>query len=426
MTTIFALGTGAGRAAIAVLRLSGPGVVAILEQMAGAVPPPRRASLRALRAVDGEVLDRGIVLFWPEPGSYTGEDCAELHLHGGQAVLDAVCQALVATGARPAEPGEFTRRAFLNGKMDLLEAEGVADLVAAETEAQRRMAMRQIEGEQSGIVTAWAERLRRVLAWQEALIDFPDEDLPQSVERELLCEVEDLGLQMQAACRDAERGLRVRRGLVIAVTGAPNVGKSSLVNALAQRDAAITSPLPGTTRDALEVWTQIGGVGVTLIDTAGLRETSDPVEAEGVRRAVARAASADIVMRVIEARGGEVACVDKRVLCVANKIDVTAAPVGWIGVSALTGAGLATLRQALADAVLRLTRAEAGAPLSRVRHVAALTEAASCLTRARLCALPEIRGEELRLAMRALGLISGHVGVEDVLDTIFGAFCIGK
>ncbi len=427
MTTIFAQATGAARSAIAIIRVSGPDVRAILENLAGGVPAPRRASLRHLRAADGETIDHGVVLFWAAPASYTGEDCAELQVHGGQAVLHGISQALRAAGARPAEPGEFTRRAVLNGRIDLLEAEGVADLIAAETEAQRRLALRQLQGAQSAVLAGWAERLRRILAWQEALIDFPDEDLPASAETELHAEITSLANEFAASAHQARQGMRVREGMVVAIIGAPNVGKSSLINLLAQRDVAITSPIAGTTRDALEVWLQIAGVGVTLIDTAGLRETDDPVEAEGVRRARLRAAQADLVLHV-----GEAACMqacrpsNPDTILVANKVDLAVAPMGCLGVSALTGEGIDALRATLETEVLRLTEGAASPILSRVRHESALAEASACLFRAGASEWPELRGEELRLAMRALGRITGEVGVEDVLDTIFSAFCIGK
>lgn len=424
MSVIFAPASGAGRAAIAVLRVSGSGTQAVVERLVGPVPPARRASVRALRAADGEVVDRALVLWLPGPGSYTGEDSAELHLHGGIAVVQAVSAALAQAGARPAEAGEFTRRAFLHGKMDLLEAEGVADLVAAETEAQRRLALAQLGGAQSAVLADWAERLRRALAWQEALIDFPDEDLPPEVEGELLAELASLAAALEEAAAGAQRGARVRDGLVVAVSGPPNVGKSSLVNVLAQREVAITSPMPGTTRDALEVWIDVAGVPVTLIDTAGLRETDDPVEAEGVRRALDRASRADLVLHVVEA--SDPGAVAGGGLHVANKVDLTPAPPGWLGVSAATGAGIDTLRAELAAAVRRLTDAGANPVLSRARHEAALRAAASHIGAASSAMWPELRGEELRLAMAALGRITGAVGVEDVLDTVFGAFCIGK
>jgi tRNA modification GTPase len=426
MSTIFAPATGANRAAVCVLRLSGDGTRGIVEALAGAVPAPRRASLRVLRAADGEALDHALVLWFPGPASYTGEDCAELHLHGGRAVVAAVSDALIAAGALPAEPGGFSRRAFLNGKMDLVEAEGVADLVAAETPAQRRQALGQLGGAQSALLAGWAARLRRVLAWQEALIDFPDDDLPTEVEAELLAEIGALADELQAAAGEAAKGARVRDGVVIAVSGPPNVGKSSLVNVLAGRDVAIVSASAGTTRDALEVWLEIEGVAVTLIDTAGLRETEDPVEAEGVRRARARAESADFVLHVAAAAEAGPRAVDGDGLYVANKMDLAAAPAGWLGVSARTGDGIDALRLAIAAAVRLLTDAGPHPVLSRAWHQSALREAVAFLVQAASADMAELRGEDLRLAMRALGRITGAVGVEDILDTVFGAFCIGK
>src|SRR5580692_4455742 len=294
--TIFAIASGAGRAAIAVMRLSGPDSATMLRALAGRLPPPRHASLQRLRDAAGEELDHALVLWLPAPASYTGEDSAELHLHGGRAVIDGVADALVALGARPAEPGEFTRRAFLNGRMDLIEAEAIGDLVDAETSAQRAQALRQLDGALGVIYRDWAERLRVLLAQQEALIDFPDEDLPVETEALALGELAALTREIGAHLDDGRRGERLREGLVFAVTGAPNVGKSSLVNALAERDVAIVSELPGTTRDTLEARVVFGGVPVTLVDTAGLRETQDAIEAEGVRRARARAAAADLVI----------------------------------------------------------------------------------------------------------------------------------
>jgi tRNA modification GTPase len=421
--TIFAVASGAGQAAIAVMRLSGPGSHAMLAALCARVPPPRRASFRQLRDTEGAELDQGVVVWLPGPGSYTGEDAAELYLHGGRAVLNAVADALVALGARPAEPGEFTRRAFLNGRMDLTEAEAVHDLVAAETEAQRRQALRQLDGALGALYRGWADRLRLLLAQQEALIDFPDEDLPPEVEAEVLDEMATLGREVAAHLNDERRGERLREGLVFAVTGRPNVGKSSLVNALAERDVAIVSPTPGTTRDALEARVVLGGVPVTLIDTAGLRDTADDIEAEGVRRARARAAVADLVIVVIEA--GEPG-LDGDVL-VANKLDLGGAvPEGGIGVSALTGEGLAVLRARLAGAARSLTEGSGPPPLTQARHRAALLEAQDRLVGAQAATLAELRAEDLRLALRAIGRITGSVGVEDILDTLFARFCIGK
>jgi tRNA modification GTPase len=433
--TIFALASGAGRAAVAVVRISGPASQTVLTALCGSLPPPRRASLRRLRGPDGAVLDRALALSMPGPGSYTGEDSGELFLHGGRAVVEAVADALVALGARPAEPGEFTRRAFLNGRMDLTEAEGVADLIEAETEAQRRQALRQTEGALARLLAGWAGRLRRLLAEQEALIDFPDEDLPPDVEARVLAEIGALAAEMAAQLDDGRHGERLREGLVFVVAGAPNVGKSSLVNALASRDVAIVSPLPGTTRDALETRIVLGGVPVTLVDTAGLREAADAIEAEGIRRARARAANADLVIAVClplsrnAGEGGEQSepGEGQAVLSVANKIDLGGTiPQGAIGVSAMTGAGLDALRDRLAAHAKRLTEREGPPPLTRARHRAALAEAAERLRGALAADWPELRAEDLRLALRALGRITGHVGVEDILDTLFSQFCIGK
>jgi len=422
--TIFAMASGAGRAAIAVMRVSGPRAEALLAALAGGLPAPRRAVLRRLRDETGEVLDRALVLWLPGPSSYTGEDSAELHLHASRAVIEAVAEALVAQGGRPAEAGEFSRRAFLNGKMDLLEAEAIADLIAAETRAQARQALRQMEGALSAVYHDWAGRLRAVLAHQEALIDFPDEDLPPEVEARLLAEMAALRAEMRAHLDDGRRGEKLREGLVFAVTGAPNVGKSSLVNALAEREVAIVAATPGTTRDALETRIVLAGVPVTLVDTAGLRETADPVEAEGVRRARARAAEADFRVCVVVAGEGAGEAAD---LVVANKIDLGGAvPAGALGVSARTGGGLDVLRAQLAEAARRLTQQSGPPPLTRARHRAALLAAMERLDGALAAPWPELRAEDLRLAMRALGRITGVVGVEDILDAIFSQFCIGK
>jgi tRNA modification GTPase len=406
--------------------MSGPDCRAILERLVGPCPAARQAILRPIKAQNGEILDKGLVLWFPAPASYTGEDCAELHVHGGRAVMAAASRALMEAGARPAEPGEFTKRAFLNGKMDLLAAEGVADLVAADTEAQRQQALSMLGGAQSAIVADWADRLKRALAWQEALIDFSDEEVPASVEAALREDVQALTQAFSDAIGAAKRGARVRDGVVVAVTGPPNVGKSSLVNALAGRDAAITSPNAGTTRDVLEIWIDIAGHPVCLLDTAGLRDADDPVEAEGVRRAKARAARADLVIDVAACGAMGVRALSGDHLCVANKADLGRAPAGWIAVSAMTGEGMVDLVAALEERVIALTARGPDPALSRVRHEGALRDAMGCLERAMVVDLPELRAEELRLAMRSLGRITGSVSVEDILDTVFASFCIGK
>ncbi len=420
------MASGAGRAAIAVMRLSGPLCAGALATLSGgAVPAPRRAVLRRLRDAGGAVLDHAMVLWLPGPGTYSGQDSAELFLHGGRAVTDGVAMALVALGLRPAEPGEFTRRAFLNGRMDLVEAEAVHDLIAAETEAQRRQALRQLDGELGRLYQAWSDRLRSMLAQQEALIDFPDEDLPPEVEAALEEALVSLQCEIAAHLDDARRGEKLREGLVFAIAGPPNVGKSSLINALAGRDVAIVSATPGTTRDALETRVVFGGVPVTLVDPAGLRDTADAIEPEGVRRALRRAEDADLVIAVSDGTSPFPGSADS--IRVANKSDLGhAAEQGAIAVSALTGAGLDTLRDRLSAAARALTESAGPLPLTRARHRAALQEAKGRLDAAAETTLPELRGEDLRLALRAIGRITGHVGVEDILDTLFGQFCIGK
>ncbi len=424
--TIFALASGSARAAIAVLRLSGPELGAAVTGLCGGVlPAPRHASLRRLRDPSGELLDQALVLWFPGPNTYTGEDCAELHLHGGRAVIDGVADVLAQAGLRPAEPGEFTRRAFLNGRMDLVEAEAVYDLVAAETEAQRRQALRQLEGELGALYQDWADRLRDILAYQEALIDFPDEDLPPEVEEQLLGTMHTVRAEIATHLNDAGRGEKLREGLFFAITGAPNVGKSTLINALAEREVAIVSDIPGTTRDALETRVVLGGVPVTLVDTAGLREAADSIEAEGVRRAIARAAEADLAITVTEV--GSPSLGNQGNLVVANKADLgLPGPEGALRISAKTGLGMDDLRTRLAEIARQMTESSGPPPLTRARHRAALLAAAEHLEAAERADLPELRGEDLRLAMRALGRITGHVGVEDILDTVFSRFCIGK
>ncbi len=427
--TIFAPASGSFRSAVAVFRLSGPSAGPMLEALAGRLPSPRHASLRTLRAPHSrEKLDRALVLWFPAPASYTGEDCAELHLHGGNAVLEGVAAALVAIGARPAEPGEFTRRAFLNGRMDLLQAEAVADLVDAESSAQRRQALTQLEGKLGDIYRGWADRLFALLADAEAAIDFSEDGV---ADPDNAAAIADLRAEMRVHLADAHRGERLREGLTIVVAGPPNAGKSTLVNALAGREVAITAPTPGTTRDALETRIVLGGVPLTLVDTAGLRESPDPVEAEGVRRARARLSAADLVISVTDATAPVPFALDVAapVLALANKTDLAPPPAGTdLAVSALTGAGLAELRTRLAGTAERLARADGPPPLTRARHRSALLEAEAALAAASAAAAaaPELRAEDLRTALTALGRITGAVGVEDILDRIFSTFCIGK
>ncbi|UPY37148.1 tRNA uridine-5-carboxymethylaminomethyl(34) synthesis GTPase MnmE [Sediminicoccus sp. KRV36] len=427
---IFALATGAGRSAVAVMRLSGAGSGALLQALAGTLPAPRRASLRLLRHA-GIPLDRALVLWFPAPGSYTGEDSAELHLHGGPAVIAAVAEALEALGARPAEPGEFTRRAFLHGQLDLTAAEGIADLIAAETEAQRRQALRQAEGALARRHAEWATRLTQILARQEAFIEFEEEDLPDDLDARVEADAAALGAEMAALLAEGGRGEKLREGLSIAILGAPNAGKSSLLNALAGREAAIVSARAGTTRDVVEVRMILAGMPVTLADTAGLREAADDIEAEGVRRALARAEMADLRLLVFAADAEPDAATlmlqGKDALVVLNKADLTGAGMrGAMRVSARTGEGLAALRSQLEEAAAALGGLSDAALLTRPRHRAALRDALEELDRLPGAGLPELRAETLRRALRALSRLTGRVDAEQVLDVVFGEFCIGK
>jgi tRNA modification GTPase len=437
--SIFAVASGAGRAAVAVVRLSGPpGIASVLRRLAGTVPAPRLASLRRLRHPEtGETLDRALVLWFPAPRSYTGEDCAELHLHGGPAVVAGVAEALVAAGARPAEPGEFTRRAFVNGKLDLTAAEGIADLIAAETAAQRRQALRQAEGGLAALYDGWTERLTRLLARQEAFIEFETEDLPPDLDAAIGRDAAALRTEIEAHLADGGRGERLREGLAVAILGAPNAGKSSLLNALLGRDAAIVSARAGTTRDVVEARLDLGGVPVTLADTAGLREANeDEIEAEGVRRALLRAEAADLRLLVFAADqppDPETLALlgAPGTLLVANKVDLATPPplIGGavpIPVSARTGDGLQALRDRLVSAAADLATPTTAAPLTRSRHRAALRDAVACLAELGGAALPELRAECLRAALAATGRITGRVGIEAVLDAVFREFCIGK
>ncbi len=429
--TIFARATGAGRAAVAVLRVSGPRAGEVLRALAGGPPAPRVASLRRLRNAGGEALDQALVLWFPGPASYTGEDSAELHLHGGPAVVAAVAEALVAAGARPAEAGEFTRRAFLNGRLDLTEAEGIADLIEAETEAQRRQALRQAGGALSRLVAGWSARLARLLARQEAFIEFEDEDLPAGLDDAVATKAAALRAEMAAHLAEAPRGERLRDGLMVAIIGAPNAGKSSLLNALVGREAAIVSARAGTTRDVVEARLTLAGVPVTLADTAGLREAVDEIEAEGVRRARRRAEEADLVLAVFAADQAPdaetLAAMPADALVVVNKADLaTPSLAGALAISALTGEGLDTLRTRLEAAAAALAGLGEQATLTRPRHVAAVRDALGWLDELAAAPVPELRAEALRAALRALGRLTGQVGVEAILDLVFSEFCIGK
>ena len=431
--TIFAPATAAGRAAVAVVRLSGPGTAEALRALAGRLPAARRASVRRLQGVDGQPIDEALVLWFPAPASYTGEDCAELHVHGGQAVVSALLVALAALGLRLAEPGEFTRRAFEHGKLDLAQAEGVADLIDAETEAQRRQALAQLGGRLSGVQARWRDGLIRALAMLEAAVDFPDEELPADVAGRARPILEILADELEAAAADVDRGEQVREGFRIALLGAPNAGKSTLLNVLARREAAIVSPTPGTTRDIIEVPLVLGGYKVILADTAGLRATNDEIEAEGVRRAEAWAEGAGLRVWLVDGYGDpnpEVpASLRPGDIVLTTKRDLGEGLEGLPGepFTAKSPNDVAWLERALTETVVgALAGAEIPAA-TRLRHRELLTEAAERLRHALTQdqAL-ELAAEDVRLAARALDRITGRIDPEQVLGRIFATFCIGK
>ena len=443
--TIFACATASGRAGIAVVRISGRRAGAALTAL-GVAAGKARTLHRALfrHPQSGELLDDGLAVRFPAPRSYTGEDVVELHLHGGRAVLDAIVSVLgEVPGLRPADAGEFTRRAFENGKLDLTEAEAVADLVAAETSTQRRQALRQLGGELGRLYEGWRDRLVRVLAHSEAEIDFPDEGLPGDLASVGRAEIRSLCEAIRRHLADNRRGERVREGLSIAILGPPNAGKSTLLNRLARREAAITSAIAGTTRDVIEVHLDLGGYAVTVADTAGLRETRDAIEAEGVRRAEARAVSADLKLVILdatlpgEAEGPVGSLIDADTIAIANKIDLAGSDdaAAWadglgagkaMRLSATSGSGLDALLERLTREIAARFDTSAAPTLTRARHRAALEECVSALQRYERAPLPELAAEDLRLAARALGRITGRVDVEDLLDVIFREFCIGK
>ncbi|HIJ43672.1 MAG: tRNA uridine-5-carboxymethylaminomethyl(34) synthesis GTPase MnmE [Rhodospirillales bacterium] len=453
--TIYALSSGSVPAGLAVIRLSGRQSLAALQRLTGAgeqrrraakglprqAPPPRLAKRVVITdAGGGEVLDEGLALWFPAPASFTGEDVVELHLHGGRAVILAVLEALArCPGLRMAEPGEFTRRAFENGKLDLTAAEGLADLISAETEAQRRQALRQMRGDLGRIYENWRQRLLKALAHLEASIDFSDDDLPEGIADQVCLEVAELDAEIAAHLRDQRRGERLRDGVHLAIIGPPNAGKSSLLNWLARRDAAIVSATAGTTRDVIEAHLDLGGYPAVVSDTAGLREGGDEIEAEGVRRARGRARDADLKLAVLDAQTWPrvdpctAELIDENSLVAINKSDLAEPPPPLsvngrpgFAISVRTGAGLNAFLAAIAEEVAARCRITAAPAVTRVRHRQALEDCRQALTRSLRAEAPELAGEDLRLAVRCLGRITGRVDVEDILDVVFKDFCIGK
>lgn len=426
--TIVALSSAPGKSGVAVIRVSGDKTRFVLETIAGSVPPARRAVLRVLRDQSGAPLDRGLILFFPGPASFTGEDVGEFHVHGSRAVIADLLATLTAfSGVRLAEPGEFTRRAFEAGKLDLAEVEGLADLIDSDTEWQRRQALRQMEGAIGQAAAAWRRDLLQAMALLEADIDFSDEgDVADGLSAKARALITDVRCSLGKALASFAAGERVREGFVAVLVGPPNAGKSSLLNALAGRDVAIVSEIAGTTRDALEVRLDLHGIPVTLIDTAGLRETSDLIESEGVRRTQALIDRADLVisLRAVDSVPDQVH--GQADIKVASKADLGGTVChSELPLSVLSGTGIAELLARIASILSEISIAEP-ALLTRQRQRGAAAQAVAALDRAAAAPETELIAEDVRLALRALERLVGRVDVEDVLDELFAGFCIGK
>jgi tRNA modification GTPase len=446
--TIYALSSGRPPAAIAVVRICGPKAGLTLEKLIGRVPEPRKAALALVRDPKSEeTIDEALALWFPAPYSETGEDMAELQVHGGHAVIAGVFEALAAIeGVRPAEPGEFTRRAFDNGRLDLTEVEGLADLIAAETPAQRRQAFRQLKGLIGDRAEAWRQKIIEAFALVEAGIDFSDEaDVPEDLVTTARIAAQQLCDEIAAALADSSRGERLRDGLVVAIAGPPNAGKSTLLNWLVRREAAIVSPYPGTTRDVIEAHLDLGGYPVTLLDTAGIRDSAEPVEQEGIRRARERVVAADLVLWVTDgsANGLEAVNMDEDLMKsdiwdVRNKVDLAVDKLcinsesrfaKGFSISAKTGAGMVGLVTALTAFAKDYFAETEASVVTRARHRRALEECVAALKGALAQGASgheELIAEELRSAATILGRLTGRVDVEDILDVIFRDFCIGK
>lgn len=436
--TICALASGPPPSAIAIIRVSGPAVSGIAAAfLSSGLPQPRRATLTYIYDSAGAQIDHGIALFARGPHSYTGEDTLELYLHGGAAVIDHALRALTSVdGVRLAQPGEFTRRAFENGKLDLTEAEGVADIIEAETASQKAQALRQLAGGLTEIYDGWREELTGVLALVEVMIDFPDEgDVPEDTLRPILSRLDRVISDIETALGDRGVGERIRDGFRIAIVGPPNAGKSSILNRLARREAAIVTDIAGTTRDIVEVRVILGGQVVWIADTAGLRETEDIVEAEGVRRARRAAAEADMRIHVIDALAPSPppGPVEEQDIVVFNKADKRSgilAPDGTLPLSAETGENIDTLENWIAGFVSQRAASVEAPVITRARHREKLVSGLASLKAARQALSDdigaELAAEDVRMALRQLSSVIGRVDVEDVLGAVFSQFCIGK
>ncbi len=436
--TIYALSSGALPSGVAVIRISGPQTSRVLAEVCGSLPAPRQAVLRSIRTRNGDILDQGLVLYFAAPSSFTGEDCAELQVHGGRAVVNAVLAELEAQpGLRHAEAGEFSRRAFHNGKLDLVEIEGLADLISAETEMQRRLAQEHSSGKLSTTYDGWARRLTHARAMIEAELDFADEDdVPGSVADRIWADMRDLKAEIGAHLEGAGLAEIIRDGLKIVIAGEPNAGKSSLLNCLARRDVAIVTDIAGTTRDILSVDLSLAGFRVQLFDTAGLRETADRVEQEGIRRAYLTIDQADVILLLADTPEGFVPLEElgtaKPVIRIGTKIDRT--PLLWdnasadVLISTVTGAGIDRLIEVVTSFLPEISGQNALSLPTRKRHVSCLQQAHSAIEMSLIQSNRglDIQAEYLRQAGDALGRITGRVDVEDLLGVIFSEFCIGK
>ena len=444
--TIVAIATPAGRGGIGIVRVSGAGVAVIAQALLGNLPSPRLARLAVFRDAHGQPIDHGIALFFPAPASFTGEDVLELHGHGGPVVLDNLLARVIDLGARIARPGEFSERAFLNGKIDLAQAEAIADLIEAGSSAAARAALRSLEGEFSGRVHALTEAVIRLRTHVEAAIDFPEEEIDYLADSRIATALNDLLSDTTRLQSEALQGVLLRDGLTVVIAGAPNAGKSSLLNALAKRDIAIVSHQPGSTRDVLRERIAIDGMPLHIIDTAGLRHATDDLEAEGVRRAHEQLARADLTLFVYDACAKDAQAMDNakaqlppelRRIVVRNKIDLVGEMPAVrstedgpeISLSAKTGDGLALLQDALRQAAGLQPEGE-GSFSARRRHLEALARAHQHLARAAQhlgsSRAGELLAEELRLAQQVLGEITGEFTADDLLGRIFADFCIGK
>ncbi len=434
--TIFALASAFGRAGIAVIRISGDKAIECAAKITGIADfEPRKLKNAVFKnPVNGEVIDTGLAVFFKAPYSFTGENVIELHIHGSRAVINEISDVLSAfDGVRIAEPGEFSRRAVMNGKFDLTAAEGLIDLINSDTQAQRIYALRQKGGELKGLYDSWREVLLKKLAWIEAYIDFPEEDVPQDIMDGTVSDIKNLISLMETHLTN-DKGTKLREGFKIAIIGAPNAGKSTLLNALTKKDAAIVSSIPGTTRDVIEVYMEIAGYPVLIADTAGIRDTDEEIESEGIKRAKDNANKADLILFLFDgSKDEDIKTVvsefaHKESIVIINKSDISDSDYnGAVKISAKTGDGVDALLEKIKDIVGDTMNIGEAPVLTRQRHKQALEESVISLNRAiEYHQHMDMMAEDIRLASRALGKITGQVMVDEVLEIIFSDFCIGK